>query len=121
MDTDSRKSSGVVIGICLLAGVLWLVGHSSTPSPRSHTDIVGQDACEAFHSLAHDAGEGLMTQTEIRDGLQGIYDKARYADTPAITSSSEEMLRVATQGGFDTPQMPKAINSMGHACQSIGA
>lgn len=116
----------LIAGIVLLLALATCAGSQGTSKPvepapaaeaaPSSGDGSAELACSSFQSVSLDASRGVLTAQELREGLQGVYDDARYSDTPGISSGATRLLRSATSGSPD----PQAIAEFGDACDEAG-
>ena len=78
---------------------------------------MGEQACGMYAGIADDASAGVLTPVELREQLKGVYQKARYADTPAVAQGAQGMLAAATSDDGD--EMKAAIGTFVAGCNSI--
>jgi hypothetical protein len=80
-------------------------------------DASAQLACDKFYQVSSDADAGILTNAELRDGLQEVYDDARYSEIPEIRNSAQRMLAAITAGDFHG--LERAVGDMDAACSQV--
>jgi hypothetical protein len=83
-------------------------------------DALAENACWAFVPAANDYLHGLMTASEFRDKMAGVYDSARYSETPGVAKWSSATLRDLTQGS-SPERLATHLYALLDACQAAGA
>ena len=89
------------IMLCCLSGLGLSCGSGQTrPQATPEKAAVAPGAflaCRLFAPLAKDANDGLLNQTEFRDGLKKIYEQARIEPNSDVTRASSALLLTFTQ------------------------
>jgi hypothetical protein len=77
-----------------------------------------QLSCQHFRNVMDDAGNGLLTDAELRDKTKQFYDTGQRSNVTAVNLATQEMLRDITFG--DTDGYLKAAKKMSDACLKYG-
>lgn len=74
-------------------------------------------ACDHFRNIAGDASAGILTDSELREKLQEVYEGSVIAPDD-VRSAARELLAALTTGTSD--EFATAVTEMGAACERAG-
>lgn len=75
-------------------------------------------SCEHFRNVMGDIGNGLLTDSEIRDKTKQFYDTGSVSDIATIRIATRGMLAAITSG--DTDAYISSAKVMDKACSAVG-
>ncbi len=91
---------------------------ATTAAPQPEADASTQLSCGHFRNVMGDIGNGLLTDSEIREKTKQFYDTGQRSDIPKIRLSTQRMLAAITTG--DTDAYIAAAKSMSATCRTVG-
>jgi hypothetical protein len=111
----------------LVIGQLFGSSNSETKTDSTNTvitpketkvDIMTKRSCRDWYEVIGEGAKGIQTDAELRDGMQKVYDVARYSTDMDIVDSATRQLAAVTSG--DTSAFAVAGNDFGNACKAHG-
>jgi hypothetical protein len=106
----------IVTGVVVLIIVGYVVTAVILANDDSEIgDASAQLACRDFYDVAGEAD--LITDAELRDRLQDIWNTAEVSETPGIAEAARAMLAAATSGDVDALEV--AVDDMSAACSDV--
>jgi hypothetical protein len=94
---------------------------NATTKPKTtkpEADASTKLSCEHFRNVMGDVGNGLLTESELRDKTKQFYDTGRLSEVPKVRVAVQDMLAAITGG--DTDAYLTAAKSMSAACRTVG-
>jgi hypothetical protein len=87
--------------------------------PKPELDIMTESSCEDWLVIIGEGAKGLKTETEVREGMQQVYEIARYSTDAEIVEYATQQLAAITAGDFEA--FGVASEAFGNACKARGA
>jgi hypothetical protein len=87
--------------------------------PKPELDIMTKSSCEDWIVIIEEGAKGLKTETEVREGMQKVYETARYSTDADIVDAATRQLAALTAGDIDAFSV--ASTDFGNACKAHGA
>lgn len=110
---NRRAWAWIAAGGVALAGMAALASSIGVDEGEaSHLDPLGRSACYGAYELSRDAD--LLTDAEIRERVQDIYDDARYSDVPGVAPAARRLLAAATS--VDVDAFSAAASDLAESC-----
>lgn len=110
-----RRLFTVVLVVAVLAGCGGGEGQQESGA-GSDLDASARLACRHFFDIADDVRKGLLSDEEIVDKLQEVYDTGYVSRTPGVSRAVTLMLSGAKQD--DQDRLARGIRLMGRSCTS---
>ena len=88
-------------------------------APKPELDIMTKSSCEDWLVIIGEGAKGLKTEAEVREGMQKVYEIARYSTDADIVEYSTQQLAAITAGDFEA--FGVASEAFGNACKARGA
>lgn len=103
-----------LVGILIALAVTGCTSSSGVShNPRKDSFL----ACDHYRDVIVDASKGILTDEELREKLQEVYDDASIG-TSRVRRAAQAMLRTVTLG--DTNGLIRDANEMDKACSAAG-
>lgn len=77
-----------------------------------------RQSCRDWYAAISESAKGVMTDAELRAGMQKVYDKARYSVDLDIVDAATRQLAAVTAG--DVEAYGIAATAFGNACKAHG-
>ena len=124
-----KKWQIVVIALLALLVIGQLFGSSNSDTNTSSTttvttpkvtevDIMTKRSCRDWYEVIGEGAKGIQTDAEIREGMQKVYDVARYSTDLDIADAATRQLAAITSG--NTSAFETAATDFGNACKAHG-
>jgi hypothetical protein len=91
---------------------------TETPETQPEADAATQASCRHFRNVMGDAGQGVLSDEELRDKLKEVNDSASVSERADIRAGGVAMLRAITIG--DSDELLKAATQFDKACDRAG-
>lgn len=88
-------------------------------APKPELDIMTKSSCEDWIVIIGEGAKGIKTETEVREGMQKVYETARYSTDADIVDAATRQLAALTAGDIDAFSV--ASTDFGNACKAHGA
>jgi hypothetical protein len=92
---------------------------AEAPKPKPELDIMTESSCEDWLVIIGEGAKGLKTEAEVREGMQQVYEIARYSTDAEIVEYATQQLAAITAGDFEA--FGVASEAFGNACKARGA
>jgi hypothetical protein len=128
---------GLVLFTALFAGLIGAVTGSSESTktdtasggkndpyrmevaPQPEIDIMTKSSCKDWIAIIGEGAKGINSESEIRAGMQKVYETARYSTDADIVDAATRQLAALTAGDIDAFSV--ASTDFGNACKAHGA
>lgn len=91
---------------------------SATTSTTKSVDIMTKKSCRDWREVVAEGAKGIQTDAELREGMQKVYEVARYSEDLDIADAATRQLAAVTAG--DASAFEVAATDFGNACMSRG-
>lgn len=86
--------------------------------PASGVDNLTMGACLKYRSELPDILDGVLTDAQVIERLQGVWDLAKLAEDAEVRADAQRLLQLAIDGD---PAFGGALDSLAATCERAGA